>query len=64
MSLCPTCKKNVPEDSPARPFCNPRCKLVDLGNWLSGRYVVSSPAPLDESEGRLPSDDESPREPA
>ena len=23
------------------PFCSERCKTIDLGNWASGRYVVS-----------------------
>lgn len=22
------------------PFCSPRCRQADLGNWLSGRYVI------------------------
>jgi len=25
-----------------RPFCSRRCADVDLGNWLSGAYVVPS----------------------
>jgi endogenous inhibitor of DNA gyrase (YacG/DUF329 family) len=29
---------------PTYPFCSPRCKLVDLGNWLDGRYVIAGPA--------------------
>lgn len=44
--MCPLCKKvreDVPPDFPPRPFCSPRCKLTDLGNWLSERYVVSQP---------------------
>ncbi len=32
------------EDAPFRPFCSPRCKLVDLGRWLDGTYSVSEPA--------------------
>ena len=46
--VCPTCKKvldEVPPDYPPRPFCSPRCKLADLHNWLSERYVVSQPLP-------------------
>jgi endogenous inhibitor of DNA gyrase (YacG/DUF329 family) len=23
-----------------RPFCSKRCKLLDLGNWLSGSYGI------------------------
>lgn len=34
---CPTCSKEVlmTEDSPFRPFCSKRCKLIDLGEWAS-----------------------------
>ena len=46
--VCPACKK-VLEDAPAdfapRPFCSARCKLSDLDNWLSERYVLSQPLP-------------------
>jgi hypothetical protein len=44
--VCPLCKKvlqDVPPDYPPRPFCSPRCKLADLHNWLSERYVTSQP---------------------
>jgi uncharacterized protein len=27
------------------PFCSERCRLIDLGNWASESYVISSPAP-------------------
>jgi len=40
---CPTCKKEVPLDSAEVPFCSDRCRLIDLGKWASGEYVVSSP---------------------
>jgi len=46
---CPICKKSVEwEGNPFRPFCSARCKLLDLDNWLQGRYRV--PAPLDPGE--------------
>lgn len=25
------------------PFCSDRCKLIDLGKWASGGYVLSTP---------------------
>jgi endogenous inhibitor of DNA gyrase (YacG/DUF329 family) len=33
---CPTCNAAVvwSEDSPYRPFCSKRCRLIDLGEWL------------------------------
>ncbi len=42
---CPICKKVVeegPAEKPGRwfPFCSERCKLVDLGRWLDGRYQI------------------------
>ena len=51
--VCPTCKKvldEVPADYPPRPFCSPRCKLLDLSNWFSERYVVSQPLPHSPDE--------------
>jgi uncharacterized protein len=40
---CPSCKKPVTADSGDFPFCSERCRLIDLGKWASGQYVVSSP---------------------
>jgi endogenous inhibitor of DNA gyrase (YacG/DUF329 family) len=43
---CPTCKKSVPDPAPGAelpaffPFCSDRCKLIDLGRWLDGKYQV------------------------
>jgi endogenous inhibitor of DNA gyrase (YacG/DUF329 family) len=28
----------VEADHPTRPFCSPRCKKLDLKNWLEGNY--------------------------
>lgn len=25
------------------PFCSERCRLIDLGKWSSGQYVITSP---------------------
>jgi uncharacterized protein len=40
---CPTCKKAVKRKDPEFPFCSERCRLIDLGKWASGAYVISSP---------------------
>lgn len=40
---CPTCKKSVNAKGPDFPFCSDRCRLIDLGKWASGAYVISSP---------------------
>ncbi len=40
---CPTCKKIVTRKDLEFPFCSDRCRLIDLGKWASGGYVISSP---------------------
>lgn len=50
---CPACKKEVKMDDPFMPFCSERCKLIDLGNWASEKYVISTPLRPDEA---LPED--------
>jgi uncharacterized protein len=55
MTPCPICRNAAPPrtQNKAAPFCSPRCKLVDLGNWIDERYTV--PTTEDpESEDRLP----------
>lgn len=41
---CPICQKEVQFDDEFMPFCSDRCRLIDLGNWASEKYVISSPA--------------------
>ena len=40
---CPSCKKSVKSTDRDFPFCSDRCRLIDLGKWASGQYVISSP---------------------
>jgi len=40
---CPTCKTLVDKKDADFPFCSERCRLIDLGKWASGAYVISSP---------------------
>ncbi len=40
---CPICKKPATRENPDFPFCSDRCRLIDLGKWASGAYVISSP---------------------
>jgi uncharacterized protein len=47
---CPICKKTVTSKDAEFPFCSDRCRLVDLGKWASGGYVISSPV-QDTGEG-------------
>jgi len=39
---CPICKKEARPraENSAFPFCSPRCKLVDLGQWFDEAYRV------------------------
>lgn len=42
---CPICHKEVALGDAESPFCSARCRLIDLGNWASEKYVI--PAPLE-----------------
>jgi endogenous inhibitor of DNA gyrase (YacG/DUF329 family) len=46
--LCPICRKAVTLDDPYMPFCSERCQLLDLGNWASDNYVISTPVNPDD----------------
>ncbi len=46
---CPVCRhETTRKGNPFRPFCSERCKLIDLGNWLSERYRIA--AAIDTAE--------------
>lgn len=47
---CPTCKAAVKTADAEFPFCSERCRLIDLGKWASGQYVISSPVKDVEDE--------------
>jgi len=53
---CPICKRVVADEEPERPktypFCSERCKLIDLGRWLDGKYQI----PAVEKDERTPLD--------
>jgi endogenous inhibitor of DNA gyrase (YacG/DUF329 family) len=43
---CPICGK--PAAAKHRPFCSPRCALIDLGRWLKDDYrIPTNEAPTD-----------------
>ena len=54
---CPICKKEVVLGAPEAPFCSERCRLIDLGNWASGKYVIPGP-PVTDLKSELPDDDD------
>jgi uncharacterized protein len=38
---CPTCQRDLEwESAPFRPFCSERCRLIDLGAWLSEQRAI------------------------
>jgi uncharacterized protein len=39
---CPTCRRPVEwsEQSAYRPFCSERCRLIDLGAWLTEQNKI------------------------
>ena len=47
---CPTCGAPVEwgPQSPNRPFCSERCKLIDLGAWAAEKYRVPAAEPPDD----------------
>lgn len=48
---CPTCKKVFEyKSSKWRPFCSERCKLIDLGHWVSENYSIPSEKKLTDEE--------------
>ena len=58
---CPTCHRAVEWSTanPYRPFCSERCRLVDLGAWVSGaRAIPGETTP----ELAHPEDDATPQE--
>jgi len=39
---CPTCQRPVEWSAAARwrPFCSERCRLIDLGAWMTERHAI------------------------
>jgi hypothetical protein len=50
--LCPICGK--PAEPRFRPFCSARCRTIDLGRWIDGRYRI--PVAEDPDEDAPPSE--------
>lgn len=42
-AFCPNCEKetDLSESNKYRPFCSKRCRLIDLGEWISESYSIS-----------------------
>ena len=56
--ICPICRKEITRENPELPFCSERCRLIDLGNWASGKYVISTPISQPEPPKKVRHDDE------
>ena len=39
---CPTCQRPVEWSAAAnwRPFCSERCRLIDLGAWMTEKHTI------------------------
>ncbi len=49
---CPKCGKECDwENNEWRPFCSERCKMVDLGAWISESYSISGEDSIDAEDG-------------
>ncbi len=49
--ICRICKKKTTwEENPWKPFCSERCKLIDLGKWVSEEYKIEGEKKEEEKE--------------
>jgi endogenous inhibitor of DNA gyrase (YacG/DUF329 family) len=47
---CVQCRQR-PATPDWRPFCSERCKLIDLGRWLSGHHRVAAEPHAEPGDG-------------
>lgn len=57
---CPICGRPSapPGERSPRPFCTPRCQMVDLGRWFNEDYVISRPLDPEAAAATPASDDD------
>jgi endogenous inhibitor of DNA gyrase (YacG/DUF329 family) len=63
---CPICSKSYEiatlDDLPSFPFCTDRCRLIDLGRWIDGKYAIpgspAAPAQKEDERDAPPEEDE------
>jgi len=55
---CPVCRKVIDESvqecglqGKFYPLCSQRCKLIDLGRWIDGKYRIVTKLKTEEEEG-------------
>jgi uncharacterized protein len=58
---CPTCRREVEwsDASPYRPFCSDRCRLIDMGAWLTEQRKIPDQSPQAEDQLTPDQSDES-----
>ncbi len=50
---CPTCRREIDwSTSEFRPFCSERCRLIDLGGWLSEKHAIPGDTTPMDSDSR------------
>jgi hypothetical protein len=56
---CPTCGRAIQwsDAFPFRPFCSERCRLIDLGAWLTDQRAIPGDAPEDAPQAAPESDE-------
>jgi endogenous inhibitor of DNA gyrase (YacG/DUF329 family) len=58
---CPTCRRELDwETAPYRPFCSDRCRLIDLGAWLSEGHAIPGESVVPEGDESPPTSEEYP----
>ena len=59
-ATCPRCgTRREWSGNPWRPFCSERCKLIDLGAWLSEQRSIPGDAPPDSDTSSSGDEDRS-----
>ena len=49
---CPTCRRELDwQTAPFRPFCSERCRLVDLGAWLTEQRAIPDDSAAAQEHG-------------
>jgi endogenous inhibitor of DNA gyrase (YacG/DUF329 family) len=56
---CPTCGRQIEwsEQNAFRPFCSERCRLIDLGAWLSEQRAIPGESVPTSDEQTRPDDE-------
>jgi uncharacterized protein len=58
---CPTCRRLIDwSTSDFRPFCSERCRLIDLGAWLSEKHAIPGDAPAASDDAKSDDTDTAP----